>query len=305
MVVLGLNIALPIILYVLIHHVLQFRSILLVLLLTVVILGIINYFYIIVPFFILEKAFLEMEQIQKENDTQIKLAESRTQTTELYALQTQISPHFLYNTLDSIRGLALIHNVKEISTMTEALSRLFRSMIAKEGQMLSLREEFENINHYLTIQDFRFNQRFDYENVISEQFLNQYQIPNMTLQPIVENAIMHGLEKKLGRGKITITGYATEKRLVLKVTDNGVGIEKDKLDYLNEKLRNYHSPIQREAMRYHLGIALLNINKQIKLKFGEQYGIYISSTQNIYTATELVLPAILIAANAGQENRYE
>jgi len=324
MIVLAVNMMLPVVTAFLVKGVIQTSLYsFLLLIFVVIILGVMNYFYVIAPFIYLEKIvnehmkvfdldlvrkselgsektsleqnFLDMLQIQKEIEIQKILAKDRIQSAELYALQTQINPHFLYNTLDSIRGLALTHDVKEISTMTEALSRLFRNIVAKEGQMLSLREELENVNHYLTIQDFRFNKRFTYEYTIPEKLLDQYQVPNMTLQPIVENAIMHGLEKKLGKGKITIGGYVTEKRLVLTITDDGVGIEEDKLNYLNERLQNYHSPIQKETMRYHQGIALLSINKQLKLKFGDQYGIYISSTPNLYTVTELVLPAISVA----------
>ena len=301
--------------------------------LTAIFLGIIDYFYVLSPFFhledvlkeyakltnidleksfdkhfvksSLEQNFLDMLQIQKEIDKQARKAENRIQSTELYALQTQINPHFLYNTLDSIRGLALIHGVDEIATMTESLSCLFRSMIAKEGQMLLLRNEFDNVQNYITIQNFRFNGRFDYEYNIPESLIDQYLIPNMTLQPIVENAIMHGLESKYGRGKISISGYVTEKRLILTVTDNGVGIDEEKLNYLNERLLNYRAPISRENTRYHVGIALLNINKQIKLKFGDQYGICLTSTPNVYTSTELTLPAIPAGQAARQEDLYE
>lgn len=309
------------------------RLTLLSLALVTVMLGIIDYIYIISPFlhledvlkeyanltnmdlekpfdkhFVkssLEQNFLDMLQIQKEIDKQARKAENRIQTTELYALQTQINPHFLYNTLDSIRRLALIHGVSEIATMTESLSCLFRSMIAKEGQMLLLRDEFENVRNYITIQNFRFSNRFDYEYNIPESLMDQYLIPNMTLQPIVENAIMHGLENKYERGRISISAYVTEKRLVLTITDNGVGIEEEKLNYLNERLLNYRAPISKEHTRYHVGIALLNINKQIKLKFGDQYGICLTSTPDVYTSTELVLPALPAGQAARQENIYE
>jgi two-component system sensor histidine kinase YesM len=253
----------------------------------------------------LEQNFLDMLQIQKNMDKQTRKTESRIQSTELYALQTQINPHFLYNTLDSIRGLALIHGVEEIATMTESLSCLFRSMIANEGQMLLLRSEIENVHNYITIQNFRFRNRFDYEYQISTTLMDQYLIPNMTLQPIVENAIMHGLEGKYGKGKIRLSGYVTEKRLILTITDNGIGIEDEKLKYLNQRLLDYNVPVPKEHIPHHTGIALLNINKQIKLKFGKQYGISLASTPNVYTSTELILPAILADQTAKQEKLYD
>lgn len=296
-------------------------------------LGIINYVYILSPFLHLEEVlkeyanlthmdlekpfdkrfvkssleqnFMDMLQIQKEIEKQTQKTEDLIQTTELYALQTQINPHFLYNTLDSIRGLALIHGASEIATMTESLSCLFRSMIANEGQLLLLRKELENVHNYITIQNFRFHNRFDFEYDIPEPLMNQYLIPNMTLQPIVENAIVHGLEGKYGRGRIKVSGYVTEKRLVLTITDDGIGMEEEKLKYLNQKLMEYKAPISKEHARYHTGIALQNINKQIKLKFGEQYGISLTSTPDIFTSAELVLPALLAEKPAREENLYE
>lgn len=344
----GINIFLPLVSFLLINQIIFFqidrrllqtvpegyhlKLAILTLLLVSILLGILDYFYILSPFIHLEETveeygkltgidcdkaydgrfvkssleqnFIDMVNIQKEIHRQAREAETQIQTTELYALQTQINPHFLYNTLDSIRGLALIHGVDEIATMTESLSRLFRSMIAKEGKMLTLREELANVNYYVTIQSFRFNNRFEYICKVPEPLLDQYQIPNMTLQPLVENAIMHGLEKKVGKGKITIQAYATAKRLVLTITDDGIGIEEEKLNYLNDCLLNYQKPVQRENTRYHAGIALLNINKQIKLKFGERYGLYISSTPEVYTSVELVLPALAVRSEQW-ENLYE
>lgn len=335
--VVGMNVLLPFLAFIFINRLIAFqvdrgllRSVpenyhskltLLVLLLVMIILAVVDYFYMIQPFqhleevikeygkitnmkldapydnrFVkssLEQQFLAMLSAQKEINEEAQKRENQIQTTELYALQTQINPHFLYNTLDSIRGLALVNGVEEIASMTEALSRLFRSMIAKEGQMLLLSQELENVKNYMLIQDFRFNNRFTYECRIPDNLLERYVVPNMTLQPLVENAIMHGLEKKFGKGRITVSGYATEKRLILSVTDNGVGIEEDKLHYLNERLMNYRMPIQPGTTRFHVGIALLNINKRMKLKFGDEYGIYLASTPNISTTTELVLPAIL------------
>lgn len=310
----------------------HFKIAVLTLLLVSILLGILDYFYILSPFIHLEETveeygkltgidrdksydrrfvkssleqnFIDMVNIQKEIHRQARKVENQIQTTELYALQTQINPHFLYNTLDSIRGLALIHGVDEIATMTESLSRLFRSMIAKEGKMLSLREELANVNYYVTIQSFRFNNRFEYVCKVPEPMLDQYQIPNMTLQPLVENAIMHGLEKKVGKGRITIEAYATASRLVFAITDDGIGIQEEKLNYLNDCLLNYQKPVQRENTRYHVGIALLNINKQIKLKFGELYGLYISSTPGVYTSVELVLPALAVRPEQ-REDLYE
>lgn len=218
-----------------------FKPVVLTLLCVAILLGILDYFYIISPFLHLEEAvdeygkltgidrdkkfdqrfvkssleqnFIDMVNIQKEFDQQAKQAENQIQTSELYALQTQINPHFLYNTLDSIRGLALIHDVNEIAAMTESLSRLFRSMIAKEGKLLTIREELANVNYYITIQSFRFQNQFEYICKVPEELLDQYQIPNMALQPIVENAITHGLEKSWGKGRSRLMLISPESAL--------------------------------------------------------------------------------------------
>ena len=247
-----------------------------------------------------------MLDIQKKNDIQAKQKENQMQTTELYALQTQINPHFLYNTLDSIRGYAVIHQVYEIADMTEALSKLFRSMIAKEGKLLRVKEEFESVKNYIAIQDFRFQHKFHYECEVEREIMEEYLIPNMSLQPLVENAIMHGLEQKMGMGIVRITGYVTEKRLVLNVWDNGIGISEKKLRILNERILNWRETESEKNRDDHTGIALMNINKRIKLQFGEEFGIYIMSTPEISTVTELTLPAIRVdeygEKNYGERN---
>ena len=251
----------------------------------------------------LEKMFRDILKSQKQIQKRDKKAETLRQETVLYALQAQINPHFLYNTLDSIRGLALINDVEEIASMTEALSRLFRNMIAKEGKLLTLREEFENVNNYMTIQEFRFSNRFHYQCKISSSMLDRYMIPNLTLQPIVENAIMHGLERKRGVGTITISGYATEKRLILEVVDDGVGIEGDKLEELNRKLKSREIPA--DAKNQSGGIALININQRIKLRYGRIYGISIASTPDVSTTVELVLPLIRAEQDSEKGNDYD
>jgi two-component system sensor histidine kinase YesM len=241
----------------------------------------------------MEKILTEMLKMEKELKKQQDMAETRRQKTELYALRTQINPHFLYNTLDSIRGLSLIHDAWDIAAMTEALSKLFRNMINKEGEFSPLREEVTNISNYMLIQEFRFNNRFDYECDIEEVLLDNYLVPNLIVQPIVENAIMHGLEKKVGRGKVVVSAYTTEKRLVIEVKDNGVGSASDKLQDINKKLRA-HDVAENAIVKTSKGIGLFNINERIKLMYGDVYGIFISSTPNINTTVELVLPLVNI-----------
>lgn len=245
----------------------------------------------------LEKMFFDMVYEQKRLIEKQYTAELLRKETELLALQSQINPHFLYNTLDSIRGLALLNGVDAIADMTEALSKLFRGMIAKNGKMITLEEEFENTRNYMIIQQFRFNNKIKYTHDIEPSVMRCYLVPNMIIQPLVENAIMHGIEKKLTGGEIKIKAYCTRKRLVIDIQDNGVGIEKKKLEELNRKLkesaeRSSRYEKQSKHSGVHTGIALTNINQRLKIQFGQEYGLSIMSTKNVYTNVQLVFPLI-------------
>ncbi|MBS4208075.1 histidine kinase [Bacillus sp. FJAT-50079] len=241
----------------------------------------------------LEMRFKALLNAQKKNIEDEYKSEMLRHETKLIALQSQINPHFLYNTLDSIRGLALIHEVDEIANMTEALSSLFRNMISKEGKMIPLYEELENVNNYMVIQQFRFNNKFEFKMAIDDHILHHCNVPNLIIQPLVENAIMHGLEKSMNKGIIKITAYTTEKRLVIVVTDNGIGIPEDQLTLINNKLMEKGKGLKNQS-KEHTGIALVNINQRIKLQFGNDYGLNIMSTPDVRTTVEAVLPNILV-----------
>lgn len=222
-----------------------------------------------------------------------RIEEKQRQKAELYALQSQIDPHFLYNALDSIRGYALLHDMEEISDITEALSRVFRNMISDKHELLPLRQEMDNINNYMKIQQFRFNHKFQFCCQVEDELLDKYMIPRMILQPLVENAIMHGLERKIEGGWVRVTAYVTERRFVLDVTDNGAGISEERLRLLNHAMKMEPAEYTVSNDYQHAGIALININRRIKLNFGNQYGIILSSTPNIRTVSEVVLPLLL------------
>lgn len=222
-----------------------------------------------------------------------KIEEKQRQKAELYALQSQIDPHFLYNALDSIRGYALLHDMEQISDITEALSRVFRNMISDKNELLTLRQEMDNINNYMKIQQFRFNNKFKFLCRVDDELLDNYKIPRMILQPLVENAIMHGLERRLDGGWVKVIAYITEKRLVLDVIDNGVGISEERLLLLNNAMKLAPGDYYVGNDHRHAGIALININRRIKLNFGNQFGIILSSTPNIRTVSEVILPLII------------
>ena len=208
---------------------------------------------------------------------------------ELDALQSQINPHFLYNTLDSIRGQALSEGAEDIADMTEALSTFFRYSISNRNNIVTLEEELENVRNYFMIQQFRFNNRFRLQILpVPQELLNNCRLPKLTLQPILENTILHGMEEKLGPGTINIRVLPTDARTVITISDDGAGMSEETLLHLQEKLRG-DAPVPLKRSKGS-GIALTNVNRRIKLLFGSDYGLRIMSTLGLGTDVEISLP---------------
>ncbi len=208
--------------------------------------------------------------------------------TQYLALQNQINPHFLYNTLECIRSEALAAEVNSVADMCEALATFFRYTISNLDTIATIEEELNNVKNYFFIQQYRFGQRIamsvEYDPADEAQIL-RHPIPRLTLQPITENAILHGVEMTIGESLIRIRIVLTEERLILTVSDNGVGIESDVLERLNHQL---HAQTPSETANG--GIALSNVNNRIKLLFGEEYGLTLYSTVGIGTDVEITLP---------------
>lgn len=231
-----------------------------------------------------------VEQITRENS-----AEMFDKQAKLTALQSQINPHFLYNTLESIRGQALIDGNDEIARMMKALSSFFRYSISRKGNLVTLRDELNNIENYMTIQRYRFNNRFSLEIFIDEEDeeVYDYLIPRLIIQPIVENAIYHGLEECLAGGKVEIEVILTEKNLIITVSDNGLGMTAKNLEEINNRIHTVSAYMseKEESIQVNTGIALPNIHKRIQLLFGDEYGIQVYSTLNQGTDVEITIPA--------------
>ena len=217
------------------------------------------------------------------------------QQSQYAQLQSQINPHFLYNTLESIRGQAIIDDNYKIADMTEALAKYFRYNIGKDNYEVSLNEELGNIRNYIFIQQYRFQDKFEfhiYNHDKSGKALSCI-IPKMTLQPIVENSIYHGLENKTERGNISVHIETTSDRLIILVADDGGGMDKRTLDRLNRKLKASDGIITTEDEKVkNNGIALENVNNRLRLLYGQDYGIKVSSTLDFGTEVELTIPAI-------------
>ncbi|MEA5058747.1 MAG: sensor histidine kinase [Clostridia bacterium] len=211
------------------------------------------------------------------------------------ALQNQINPHFLYNTLEGIRSDALIAGAKDIAEMTEALSTFFRYTISNLENLVSLEEELHNVENYFHIQQYRFGERLEmrieYDEADKQELL-RCRLLKLTLQPIAENAIVHGLEQRLSDGLLRIRLELTNTRLLITVSDNGVGMQEAKLDALNAHLNAAYFETA-QWQRSYGGIALINVNNRIKLLFGEEYGIYIYSVEGEGTDVRVTLPRTL------------
>lgn len=220
-------------------------------------------------------------------------AELLKNQTTVIMLQSQINPHFLYNTLDCIRGEAVLTGAAEIASMTKALSNFFSYSISKSGLLVTIGEELESVHNYFLIQQFRFNRRFHLtincdtkDTVIMENV-----IPRLVLQPIIENSISHGFRSAVSDCELGITIYRTKDAVCIKCSDNGCGMSEKEVEDITVNLENcvdYMNEKMKEKSTHGLGI--VNINRRIKLLFGNDYGLYISSMENVGTDVHIRLP---------------
>lgn len=210
---------------------------------------------------------------------------SRQKDIQFKMLASQINPHFLYNTLETIRMKAHTNKQPEIAMIVKKLAKLMKRNLAVEDRLVALRGEIELVKDYLGIQKFRFGDKVDYEVNVSCDIENYYVLP-LLLQPIVENAFVHGLESKEGRGIIIITIEELNNKIIISVEDDGIGIEENKLIEISEKLScmDFPSTVQGQS------IGLSNVNQRIKLFYGEIYGIRIESQINKGTKVDIFLP---------------
>ncbi|QJD82028.1 sensor histidine kinase [Cohnella herbarum] len=203
------------------------------------------------------------------------------QQFELKLMQSKINPHFLYNTLNSIYSIAKIHGVNEVTEMTYALSHFFRHSL-KGDDWISVREMLEHIEYYLRIQKIRYRDKFDVTIDVEDELM-EMPVLKLLLQPLVENAIIHGIEMKKGNGSISVTGYRLGADVVFTVSDDGLGMSSERLEEVREYLR---SGVQSSNQIF----ALSNVNNRIKHYYGENYGLQIYSQPDQGTTLEVTLP---------------
>lgn len=216
---------------------------------------------------------------------------------ELHALQNQINPHFLYNTLEVIRGRALVQNAQDIADMTEALATIFRYNINRPGDVATLQEEIDNVRNYMLIQSCRFGDRFRFETEIEdvEDGILTHVLPVLTLQPLVENAIYHGINERINGGRIRLKAYLTQRDLLIIISDNGKGMDDVTLQEIHRKLVGASEglPVEKKTGRG-TGIALTNVNQRIKFYFGKEYGLDVKSTLGIGTTITITIPRMVV-----------
>lgn len=220
--------------------------------------------------------------------TKIKEDERKMRKADLRLLQEQINPHFLYNTLDTIVWLIEGNDSDKAVSMVMSLSEFFRLVLSKGKEYITIQEEELHIKSYLEIQQVRYRDILEYEIRIAP-VLYQYQILKLTLQPLVENSLYHGIKYKRAKGRITVTGQMEGERILLRVEDDGVGMEE-------EELHKLQGEIEKPCKETEKGFGLANVNERIRMNFGAEYGMKIDSVKGKGTCVEIVIPAVPYAA---------
>ena len=233
---------------------------------------------------VLARGFNEMAGNMQNLIEKIKEDEGKMRRADLRILQEQINPHFLYNTLDTIVWLIEGKKPDQAVNMVVALSELFRLSLSKGKEFITLGEEERHIRSYLEIQEVRYRDILEY-NIQFDQVLYEYKILKLTLQPVVENALYHGIKYKRARGYIHINGEKKGDVIYLTVRDNGVGMDREELESIQ---REISQPCQETEK----GFGLANVNERIRMYFGKEYGMTINSEKGKGTTVEIRIPAI-------------
>jgi len=229
---------------------------------------------------------------------EVKEKETLKRQAELKALQAQINPHFLSNTLNTVRWLAQLQKADNISNVIQSLIQLLHVYTRNRGELVTLREEIENVKHYVNIMSYKYYDKFTVHYEIDEEVLDD-QVLSLMLQPIVESALLHGIEPMDGHGHIVVKAYRLQQNLKISVTDNGAGISPSDMEKL---MRKREAALEAGGGKRSGGIGIWNVDQRIKLVFGEEYGIAIQSIPQLYTTVELTLPVVGKEARADVES---
>jgi len=216
------------------------------------------------------------------NEKKLEAQQLRLNEARLAALTSQINPHFLFNTLNSVSSL-IRSNPDQARSVVYRLSSILRRLLRKTDNLVPLREELEFIDNYMTIEMVRFGEKLRFVKEIEPQTLDRL-VPSMLLQPIIENSIRHGLSTKVDGGMIRVRSWLADGRLQVVVEDDGVGI-----------------PETRLATLFELGIGVSNVNERLKVLFGQDYRMWIDSKADEGTRTGIEIPELPTASEVGQE----
>ncbi|MCI5509445.1 MAG: sensor histidine kinase [Oliverpabstia sp.] len=219
---------------------------------------------------------LRIQELMEQNINEQKAKRK----SEMKALQSQINPHFLYNTLDSIIWMAESGKNEEVVLMTASLARLLRQNISNEEEEISIFDEVEYCRNYLTIQKMRYKDKLEFRIDVTPE-ITSCQIIKLVLQPLIENAIYHGLKYKESKGLLELIGYAAGEDIIFEIRDNGVGMDEETLNHIFERHTvNYRSN----------GVGVYNVERRIKLTYGQEYGITYKSRPGEGTVARVCIP---------------
>lgn len=206
--------------------------------------------------------------------------EKKKREYEFLALQSQINPHFLYNTLESICSLANKQRTEDVTHMVKSLENFYRTALSNGRNVVTIREEIENVSNYLNIQKVRYKDKINYVIEVDENILNM-SIVKLSIQPLVENSIYHGIRNKMGKGMIWIFGTVVGEKVRISVIDDGVGFDENRYNSMikdsDDKRKSY---------------GLKNVNERTKLYFGPEYGLNITSSKKSGTRVDVILPSV-------------
>lgn len=222
--------------------------------------------------------FVQVSKRLEELIQEVYISKIYSQEAELQLLTSQINPHFLYNTLDSIHWLAVKEKDYDVAEQLEALSDIFRHVLSRGKEMVTIEEEVNHLKNYMFIMNSRYKNRAKMR-IEMEEGLKYFKIPKLILQPLVENAMLHGLEPKIEGGTIEVWIQREDELLTIIVRDNGVGTDEEKI---REKLA--------DAQEEHNVFALKNLDQRIKLKYGKEYGLYFKSRTGVGTEVRVTMP---------------
>lgn len=217
--------------------------------------------------------------------------ETLMRQVDIARLQSQINPHFLYNALECIRGQALIEGSREIADITQALSKYYRYSVSTKGDKVTLKDELDNVKNYMTIQQYRFRGRFSYVLKYDKEDRNVLGtvIPNLTLQPLIENAVLHAFDEMTSGAMLVLRVEKTQSFVEIQVSDNGKGMSPETLEILRNRINGTASDRTLGDQR-HTGIALQNVNRRLQLFYGEEFGLTVNSSPGSGTDITLILP---------------